>query len=170
MNYIIDRVEDHEYYHDIFIKNLSYVFEEFEQPWENCNSKTLNYKNKNNIMKILTDEFIQFSNINDIVNSHYNKNIRDSRVWLNRYDRGEFQEPHDHTGSKRFPDLSFVYFLKISEGSHCFNFCDKDGNNKKYINETSGDLLIFDPSLHHSVDPNKSDDYRYTIAGNLYLK
>lgn len=170
MNYIIDRVEDHEYYYDLFMENLPYVSEKFEHTWNKCTVKTLNYVIRSRIIKTLGDEFIRFSNLKDVLNSHFNKKISYGQAWLNRYGKGEFQEPHWHIGSGRKADLSFVYFLKIPENSHCFNFCNKDGNNKKYINEKSGDLLIFGPDLYHSVDPNTSDDYRYTIAGNLNIK
>jgi predicted 2-oxoglutarate/Fe(II)-dependent dioxygenase YbiX len=175
MNYIIDRIEDHEHYHDLFIEILSHTNEKsFKKSWEHCNSKTLNHLKRNKLIETLCNNIINSSNLKNLVCSFYNKTevLFSGSGWLNRYNEGEFQEPHTHVSGKDIvnPDLSFVYFLEIPEDSHCFNFCDRDGNNKKYINEKSGDLLLFEPKLHHSVDPNTSGDYRYTIAGNLYLK
>lgn len=175
MNYIINQIEDHEHYHDLFMEILSYANEEsFEEGWSYCNSKTLNYHKPNKMIKTLCNDIINSLNLNNLVCSFYNKDMVkfEGSGWLNRYDKGEFQEVHKHVSKSNNvnPELSFVYFLDIPEGSHCFNFCDKDGNDKKYINEKSGDLLLFESKLHHSVDENTSEKYRYTVAGNLFLK
>jgi len=170
MNYIIDRVEDHEYYYNLFIENLQYASESnFVESFPKCNVKTFHYTVNNILGKSLIDTFLNLSNLKDLITTNYGE-TKWFGGWLNRYGKGEFQEAHKHYQEVGDPDLVYVYFLKIPEGQHFFNFCDKDGNNKKYINEKSGDVIIFDPRLYHSVDPNTSDDYRYTIAGNIYLK
>jgi hypothetical protein len=175
MNYIINQIDDHEYYYDLFIKNLKHVSEDqFTEVWKNCNSKSINNLKKNKIIQIALKEFIYYSNFKNVLDIFFGKNITIKwyQGWINRYANGEFQEFHSHLDKDRDNTnlYSFVYFLDIPKNSHCFNFCDGVGNNKKYINEKSGDLLIFDNALHHSVDKNNSDQYRYTLAGNIKIE
>lgn len=174
MNYIINKIDDHDYYSDLFINNLKYISEnQFHEIWKNCNAKSLNNINKNPIIQAALNEFMFFSNFKNILNIFLNKDvkIKNYQGWVNRYGHGEFQEPHDHLNKKnKYNSYSYVYFLNIPENASCFNFCDNDGNNKKYINEKSGDLLIFKSTLWHSVDKNTSDQYRYTLAGNLEIE
>ena len=181
MNYIIDKIDDHEYYHDLFINNLKYVSEnEFIEPWPFQNVKTINLgEKKNSIIKYALNEFIEFSNFKNALDKFFNKNttIKNYKGWVNRYGKDEFQVAHNHNqgygydlNSEKNLKCVFVYFLDIPENSNCFNFCDKDGNNKKYINEKSGDLLIFDKFSYHSVDKNNSDQFRYTLAGNVEIE
>ena len=173
MNYIFDKIDDHEYYHDLFINNLKYVSEnEFIEPWPLQNVKTINLgEKKNNIIKYALNDFIEFSNFKNILDTLLKRNtlIKKYQGWINRYSKDEFQIAHNHSQINNFSYV-FVYFLDIPENSNCFNFCDKNGNNKRYINEKSGDLLIFENTLYHSVDKNNSDQYRYTLAGNIEIE
>ena len=63
--------------------------------------------------------------------------------------------------------LSWVHFLKVPE-QKCFKFTDSEGNNSFYPDEqNSGDIIYFPSWAYHEIDPNRSDDLRVVIAGNI---
>jgi len=106
-----------------------------------------------------------------------------TRPWLNRYEKGGWQEQHNHTGPASH--FSMAYILKGCDQSN-FVFSDTVGNwydsswelpeffaNFPHRNFTpeqpDGTILIFPSALDHFVMPNKSDEYRITASANYFI-
>ena len=96
--------------------------------------------------------------------------------WINSYEKGGFQEIHDHV---KF-DFSCVFFPEIEEEFGKFYFYDRHGNSlgpawSKLINPVtrwypdiqSGDIIFFPSVILHGVSPHKSDKTRKTFACNF---
>lgn len=106
-----------------------------------------------------------------------------TRPWLNRYERGGWQEQHNHTGPGSH--FSMSYIIDAQEQSN-FVFADSVGNwydglwecagifaNWPHRNLTpdqeDGSIFIFPNTLDHFVLPNQSDNYRVTASANFYI-
>ena len=106
-----------------------------------------------------------------------------TRPWLNRYEKGGWQEQHNHTGPASH--FSMAYILDGQKQQN-FVFADTVGNwydslwelpnffnNWPHRNFTpdqpDGTLLIFPCALDHFVMPNKEDNYRITASANFYI-
>ena len=96
--------------------------------------------------------------------------------WINSYERGSFQEIHDHLGH----DFSCVFFANIKPDFGSLYFSDRDSNSlprgwDKIINIPSscfpdvktGDIIFFPSDMLHGVTPHKSDEARKTLACNF---
>jgi hypothetical protein len=115
-------------------------------------------------------------------------NLKLNSAWVNFQQKGEFNPLHNHTGL-----YSFVLWYKIPYYS---NIEEKAGPGRKSKNHLSGkfqfhytdilgnitgvalpidkqwegQILLFPSLLNHSVYPfYSSNDYRISIAGNLFL-
>jgi hypothetical protein len=151
--------------------NTAKINNEFKVMWKNCNalathSHPLEISSlEKKILEILSDTTLT----KYINNLHTNTHIA---IWLNLYNKGCFQEPHDHLGrysnSKFYVKKSFVYFFDVPKDESLFYFVNDD--KEEYINEKSGDILFFDPKEVHGVDFNMSGDIRKTIAGNILIQ
>lgn len=100
-----------------------------------------------------------------------------TRGWVNIYQKGNFQEPHSHAGSR----YSVVFFPKCPEGSGNIVFQNPNLDQMIPIN-TSGPsfltatsffikpkenmLLIFKSDLQHYVMPGDNSEDRISIAIN----
>jgi len=116
----------------------------------------------------------------------------DISSWMNRYGKGDYQEAHNHLGGHLSfpPHFSFAYMLRtFNDDSFVFSYesslnhmSNLFGTLFKYEDDDSfvwahtsipkqeeGTLLIFPSSLGHYVLPNKRDDYRVTMSGNIIL-
>jgi hypothetical protein len=93
-------------------------------------------------------------------------------IWYNRYDRGNWQEFHDHDGST----FSGIYYLDISKGDSSTSFVGDSYNNYSSMIrkdsvlfgdgvELEGRLVIFPSELGHYVNPSKGN--RTTISFNI---
>jgi len=109
------------------------------------------------------------------------------QYWFNKYEKGDFQEIHDHCVSNfepgSYPTLSGIYILKSDDepNSTTFEIKDKKGipfhpTKKKMVFDTSnvddikeGTLILFSSTLSHLVKPIKTDG-RVTIAFNIACK
>ena len=96
--------------------------------------------------------------------------------WINSYEKGGFQEIHDHA---KF-DFSCVFFPEIEEKFGKFYFQDRYGNSlgpawerlfnpatRLYPDIQSGDIIFFPSAMLHGVSPHKSDKIRKTFACNF---
>jgi len=106
--------------------------------------------------------------------------------WVNRHKKGDFSHKHFHCHSL----ISGIYYLKApTEGGApmfwkpdgfsnllgtMFNFelSGDNGINKLVykINVKDGDLLLFPSHLFHSVEESKTDEERYSLAFNVWVK
>jgi len=91
-------------------------------------------------------------------------------IWLNKYDKNDYQESHTHPS-----DFSFIIYYKVDKSYTIFNnpvknlleMCDSkifDKHSKPKLKQ--GDLIIFPSYLEHWVKPNSNN---VTIAGNIKI-
>ena len=96
--------------------------------------------------------------------------------WINTYQKGCFQEIHDHGGH----DFSCVFFANQKSDFGSFYFFDRDSNalpsgwnkiletpTRWHPNVTAGDIIFFPSDMLHGVTPHKSDEIRKTLACNF---
>ena len=102
-------------------------------------------------------------------------------AWVNRYQKGHYQEYHCH--SVQHCTLAAVYFYKLEGGCTTFKFYNNqhsqykasglDDNFDIPTDSTvspvvqEGDIIIFPAHYPHLVSPNKSDVERVTISANF---
>ena len=144
-----------------------------ENPFKKCTMKTTitqNYKllNQEQGNKIIFEPIMKM--ISEIKNPFFKKidmnNTCVTTQWFNIYEKGDFQELHEHLKNgktpsmvidgKRFEEIfSIVYILhdKSMESSLVFKDDEVvfDTSNQKDIHE--GSVLIFPSSLKHEVKP-----------------
>ncbi len=101
-----------------------------------------------------------------------------SHPWLNFYNRGFFQEVHDHGGN----DLSCVFYLNDGPDFSEFYFWDRNliqtteswcqamgFSTAVYPEIKAGDIIFFPSHICHGVTPHNSDVTRKTFAANLVM-
>ena len=113
-------------------------------------------------------------------------NMRMLSIWRNTYNKGYYQEIHDHLSSDG-SDLSGVVFLNdYVEGASEFYFYDKhysevsaswrrllqkvkspNSNKLKICNPKAGDVLLFPSYIPHGVTMHKINQPRTTISFNI---
>tara|TARA_R100000005_G_scaffold96280_1_gene82043 strand:+ start:732 stop:1352 length:621 start_codon:yes stop_codon:yes gene_type:complete len=105
--------------------------------------------------------------------------------WCNKYEPGDSQEIHDHTGPEA--QISLVYFHSVSEENKCdFVFYDETdspfsmsdfgakhkfpcyGNDKPKVK--SGDFIVFPSHYPHYVTTHKGTGTRITFSANYTTK
>lgn len=143
-----------------------------ELPWDTIRPHILN----------AADELLQSYKPKQECNYEINVN----GFWLNYYNRGTFQELHDHVDYGM--EFSFAYMLALEdhEDSGQFNFY----NDNQWIRsrfpsgyfedptcetvfspETrQGTLLVFPSDVKHFVTMHNRDSLRATISGNIGIK
>lgn len=105
--------------------------------------------------------------------------------WLNRYNKGDFQEVHNHTGVSA---ISCAYMMKTPPGSGNFTFYNNTYDHFwqtdlpllttqdfKYNNRITppleeGEIIYFPSNLNHYVSPNNTAHTRATISANFIIK
>ena len=108
-------------------------------------------------------------------------NAKISHPWLNRYDRGGFQEIHYHDDC----DIAAVVFLNDGEDFSKFYFWDSNHtaftkpwikiltqmklSNIYYPEVKAGDVLLFPSHMLHGVSPHNSDIIRKTFSFNVIV-
>jgi len=158
-------------------------FFEIVESW-NCNVRSSMYSKLNKI--------IPYHVLLDDLNDHVNKFIKElhpkkliehniHNIWCNKYEQGEYQEIHNHISPKCH--LSFSYMLKLPKDSGDFllknPIYDKWPTNdfdkmfeleytEYYKPELEqGSIVIFPSWADHLATPNRSNESRVTIAGNI---
>lgn len=120
-----------------------------------------------------------------ITNNSPWKNIRvNSNCWMNKYEKGDYQEVHNHTSLGIQFSCSYMFKLPTTEPLLRFRWAANDWYDSTglsnlfqetagpiWTSETQreGDIFIFPSFLEHLVLPNRSDEPRYTISANFYL-
>jgi uncharacterized protein (TIGR02466 family) len=109
------------------------------------------------------------------------KKIMLTESWVNRSNRNEAHHSHVHPNSF----LSAIFYLTTNSSGYTKfesenmwyknylfdaheNECGFNENNVFSEKPEAGKLLIFPSKLRHYVEPNISDDIRYTISFNAY--
>ena len=93
-----------------------------------------------------------------------------SRVWTQRYSKGDYHAPHDH-GPEGF---ACVFYAQLDPEVHLPTefiqpWIPHTGNRdmESPDNVVEGDLVIFPSNLMHMAPPHMSDKYRTIISFNL---
>lgn len=104
-----------------------------------------------------------------------------SDPWMNVYNKGSYQEAHQHVSQGHH--LSYCYFSKLPKGGGEFCFMNEQFRNYSANQLTSvlnlnivdwafpdvkeGDLLIFPSFLIHQVTYHSIEESRITVSGNV---
>jgi len=123
--------------------------------------------------------------VRDWLRVHWNIEFYLTSSWLVKHEQGDWAQMHHHANSL----VSGVYYLQTPEKSgnikfHKFfnkNLFDEslrfDYIDDNFVNAESvsfevnkGDVLLFPSTLSHSVDENFSNDTRYSLAFNAFVK
>lgn len=146
-----------------------------------CNTTSSFFGNKKKNIQMFDDEFYQdiiWNQLkklkkeleNSIALYKFPELLELKEIWYNIYEKGTYQEYHDHKGS----NFSGVYFIDLNEENKTI-FKQEDltaiSNNKYYLYDTKyvkeGDVIIFPSDLLHCVEPCETD--RITISFNLKI-
>jgi uncharacterized protein (TIGR02466 family) len=169
------------------IKNMSFeLFDLAQKNHTSWLSKNNSPKNTYNMFNFsLENEMSLFiekitTRVHDF--AQYNNDAREyvcSESWVNLYEEGNFQEPHDHIDGVTL--YSCVYFPHVPQGSGKIVFLNPNSQdlfNKSELNKIDhswiyepqeGMFLIFKSSLVHYVLPGDNKDLRISIASNFVL-
>ena len=105
-------------------------------------------------------------------------NFRLFDPWINLYERGYYQEVHDHVENH----LACVFFLNEGENFSDFFFFNRHSNNLNpvwfeifpqisddhwYPKVSAGHVMFFPGNMLHGVSPHNSDITRKTLSVNL---
>jgi hypothetical protein len=124
----------------------------------------------------------------NILEGGKNPDLKLNSAWVNFQQKGEFNPLHNHTGLYSFVLwYKIPYYLNIEDmagpgrksknqlsGKFQFHYTNILGNITGAAlpidNKWEGQILLFPSLLSHSVYPfYSSNDYRISIAGNLFL-
>jgi len=153
----------------------------FEQ--EDCSPKSWNCKVQTTFdyrIDILHNEHfldsVVWSTMDDMLKEvdieGYPKSSSIKMIWANLYEKGSFQEVHDHLSWKTDCAFSGIYILH-QPGENKISFVNKS-NGFPLLNETihtrdldvkEGSVMIFPANLLHYVNP--VEDERCTISFNI---
>jgi len=114
--------------------------------------------------------------LSDEIGSSFKYTIQNP--WLNFYNRGSYQETHDHSNH----DIACVFFVNNGENFSYLYFQDRNSNaitpllkpllkhTNMYIPDIeAGDILFFPAHMLHGVTQQKSDVVRKSFAANLNI-
>ena len=95
------------------------------------------------------------------------------QYWAQLYLQNHKHTPHQHSRKiheepRKWEEviMSWVHFLDVPK-QKCFRFLDNDGNFLVPNEQSSGDLIVFPSWVWHEVLPNKSNQERIVISGNI---
>ena len=149
-------------------------------------SDQISFSVKKNLLHYLGNLVNHYENFYDISSAN---NIVQHFAWLNLQKKYEYNPNHNHNG-----DLSYVIYVKVpynlqdednmpntinsnvsANGRFCFNYVNEENKVAfKVIDITKdfeGKIMMFPSHLVHCVYPfYTSDEYRITIAGNIWYK
>tara|TARA_R110000803_G_C11935281_1_gene315891 strand:- start:340 stop:879 length:540 start_codon:yes stop_codon:yes gene_type:complete len=127
-------------------------------------SKDIFVKKELNTLKIL---------IKDTCLQIYNKEpiYKQSNCWGNISSYSHYNNMHDHARDPSPNKISGIYYLQVNDNSGNLKIHD-NSYPQVYtkFNPQKGDLIFFQSSIFHSVEPNFSREDRISIAFNIYLK
>ena len=115
-------------------------------------------------LSMISPYLAQFLRISDY------KFTKISRVWTQRYSKGDYHPPHDHEPE----GFACVFYAQLDPQEHLPTqfmqpWIPHTGNRDMDCpdNIVEGDLVIFPSNLMHMAPPHSSDKYRTIISFNL---
>jgi len=144
----------------------------FKKNFPNSQSRSSQggYQSSNNLQTIPT-----FYPLIKILNKYYfkiidNPNKKLTSLWINVSSFSNYNTLHTHNSCNltlQEEDLSGVLYLKVPSNSGALCFTNPyDINHYEKYNPVEGDLIFFNKSLPHMVEPNLSQEDRISIAFN----
>ena len=95
------------------------------------------------------------------------------QYWAQLYFKNNKHTPHQHARKiheepRQWEEviMSWVHFLDVPKQKY-FRFLDNDGNFLVPNEQSSGDIIVFPSWVWHEVLPNKSNEERIVISGNI---
>ena len=95
------------------------------------------------------------------------------QYWAQLYLQNHKHTPHQHSRKiheepRQWEEviMSWVHFLDVPKQKY-FRFLDNDGNFLVPNEQSSGDIIVFPSWVWHEVLPNKSNEERIVISGNI---
>jgi hypothetical protein len=179
------QVKNHEKHYELlepYVTDDSFWHE--TQEWMSLTQSTMGQENNINLpWDIILGDIEEHVNEYLQIFHPTNRYAIQTRPWMNRYEKGGWQEQHNHTGPASH--FSMAYIIKGRDQSN-FVFSDTVGNwydsswelpavfsNWPHRNFTpeqpDGTVLIFPSALDHFVMPNQSDEYRITASANYFI-
>lgn len=149
-----------------------------------CDKYILNNKKFNNLKKQIVKNVDIFTK--DVLNLSDKISFYFQNSWVMKHRQGDWAQPHHHANSL----ISGVVYLKVPDNSGNIVF-HRGGATRNFINpimtldyskynEFNADtftvnikenmLVLFPASLSHSVEINNSNQERYCLAFNLFIK
>ena len=177
----LDSVKKHQEMLKPFIEN-----ENFWRTADEWKSKTTTTHQHDNNHELPWNEIIPE------INSHFENYVQmfdpqagfevETHPWLNRYEKGDWQEQHNHFAPGIFFSMAYIitgnnennFVFSDNPYSWYSHFRAKGIFNKwpgrQFIPEQSdGTLLIFPSTIDHFVMPNKSDNLRISASANFII-
>lgn len=153
------------------LSNLKIVGKKFKKTFESdikttVRGNTLFDKNSMNYLNLELTEILSY--LLKPYCKNYVFNLSD--IWMNRYDKKNYQGSHVHPS-----DFSFIVYYKVDKSHTVFNSTVKKlleiSNNQIFDinydpNCKQGDIVVFPSYLEHWVKPNSNN---ITIAGNIKI-
>jgi uncharacterized protein (TIGR02466 family) len=119
----------------------------------------------------------------DILHISDRQEFHITNSWIMRHSEGDWAQPHIHTNSL----LSGILYLQVFEESGAIRFHNDFGifptsldieydrfnvlNSKTWgVMPKDNMILIFPSSIHHSVAPNDTQETRYSLAFNCFVR
>ena len=101
------------------------------------------------------------------LSSNENEPLVLKSLWGQVYNKGSYQEIHDHHPTS----WSMVYYVNTPKGSSPLVFSNSEKNvlRKKRVFPKSGEMVLFPGWLYHYVPPNRCEG-RSIVAGNFYYR
>lgn len=145
-----------------------------------CISQKTRLSFDDSLMNLLNDNIVEFFN-HFTLSRELNLAINFLEVWENKYERGNFQEIHDHLDG--MTNLSCVIFCNDwSEDGSMLYFQNKHLseidqfwkanvlNSTYYMTPKRGDVLLFPSHMLHGVTPHREDIVRKTFSINMQVR
>ena len=186
----VGRLQSQEKIEEAFSKVIKTESNFAPNPTWDCSVKSTLYTTNNekhpwNVFREEVEGYHLKQLVKAITNNGPWDNIRvNSNCWMNKYEKGDFQEVHNQVSLGIQFSCAYMFKLPTAEPLLRFRWPQNDwyqsvGLSNMFENvpgsmwvpevQTEGDIFIFPSFLEHLVLPNRSDDPRYTISANFYL-
>ena len=182
------------FYSLISAPNKEEIFKEFENPKvDRKKSEGVRWNQYCNVKvdALYPDQVAKFLKPTlDIFLAQFNFSVEVNidQIWRNTYERGGYQEIHDHSEHGDLSGCLFLGDIRSSDGK--FYFYNRHGSEvktvwKKLLNSSTfgaidmmnycvapkaGDVLLFPSYMLHGVTPHNSKKPRRTVSFNIYLE
>ena len=164
---------------------------------EKCSTSFPSFLNQDDFKNYTGNTVIDVKNFTEIISKHFDeyalaltKRKQDVKIklmdaWLNKYEKGDAQEPHNHctVGSIRcFSGCIFLSFDKEKDARFRFhnqsmiNYNEPDdafallAEGVTCPDITQGDIILFNSSSWHSVEKQKESTNRTTLSFNFEIE